>query len=413
MAIAMLKLADLAFRFVFVLGALYSLPPRAAGQFGSLNALIAYYVFFVGFERYGVIQRKIVAGDAAEIHRVLRTALHFFAINHAAVLPVLLVVASAWLKIGATELSLLCVIAIGEHIAVDSYRIALVAPRFRALLLVAVGRSALITTFGIVLLVVSRDAELLLTQVLWVWALGSLAGIAAFALAARRAVKGLPPIRPRRPTLQEFLGQYGASAAHFGIGLLALCSGQIDRIVVGAVSNLETAGFYFKNLFVASAVYQATTVILQNRLLPDIYREIALGSPRVAAAITARASRRLAVLYGGAMLIVGGGLYAARMIPMVERQGLQSGFVVILLGAFMLRANGDLNCVLMNAASRERYILTAHGATVFVGVVANTVLTRAYGVGGTVASMMIASASLIAFTQWFKVGTLKALLRSQ
>ena len=106
-------------------------------------------------------------------------------------------------------------------------------------------------------------------------------------------------------------------------------------------------------------------------------------------------------------------MYAARMIPMVERQGLQSSFVVILLGAFMLRAIGDFNCIFMNAASCERYILIAHGATVFVGVIANTVLTRAYGVAGTVSSMLIASASLVAISQWFKARTLKALLRSQ
>jgi hypothetical protein len=413
MTIAMLKLADLAFRFVFVLGALYLLPPRAAGQFGSLNALIAYYVFFVGFERYGVIQRKIVAGDAAETHQVLRTAARFFAVNHAAAIAVFLAIAFAWLNFGVTQLCLLFLIAIGEHVAVDSYRISLVAPRFRALLLVAVGRSALITALGIVLFVSYRNAELLLTDILWMWALGSLAGIAAFVLAARRALKVLPPIRLRRLTLREFFAQYAASAAHFGIGLLSLCSGQIDRIVVGAVSNLETAGFYFKNLFVASAVYQATTVIVQNRLLPDIYREVARHAPRAAAAITARASRRLALLYGATMLIGGGVLYAARMIPMVERQGLQSSFVVILLGAFMLRAIGDFNCIFMNAASCERYILIAHGATVFVGVIANTVLTRAYGVAGTVSSMLIASASLVAISQWFKARTLKALLRSQ
>src|SRR3954470_21685680 len=143
MVLALLKLAEVGLRLVFVLGALYALDPRAAGQFGLLNTLLTLYAFVAGYERHGVLQRTIAAADDAHTKTFVVLALRFFFLNYALLSPVLAALAYFWLDLPAYCAFFSIAIALSEHLSSEIYRLAVISKRYQVLLVVVVAKNLL------------------------------------------------------------------------------------------------------------------------------------------------------------------------------------------------------------------------------------------------------------------------------
>jgi O-antigen/teichoic acid export membrane protein len=397
--IALLKLLDIALRALFFLIPLFLLDPRSAGQLGLLNTLVALSAFLVGFERYRVLQRQLAGADEAEARRLIKSIIPFFCVNYFLVAPILAVLIVLWLELTAYDAMLGLSIVIGEHLTNATYQLALASEKYRAYFLIALIKS-LIGMSMLLGVIAFQGAGLSLEAVLEVWAGVSVLGFVAIACAAYRHGKS-PALASDQWARSNLVEQYRTNAAYFIIGLVALCSVQIDRIIIGAVADLETAGIYFKNLFIAASVYQFVTITIHNRFILRVYQGASQGQYLQVNTIIKRESLRATMVY----LAVAAAIIAApnwtETLGLMERGALRAEYLIGLLLAFMLRTVGDHYCAFLNAYLNERSVLVAHLAAACIAALLNLVLTRSSGIGGTVTSVVIGSAILLVLSYWF------------
>lgn len=388
MLIAATKLADVAARSLFVLLALYSLPVRSTGQFGIALTLIGLFTFASGFERYPDIQRRLVGQSEGDADRLIFSTLRFWAGNQALWAPLLAGLLVWWVDLSVFAAALCLIIAVGEHLSNEVYRVALIVPRHRPVLVAVLVKNTVL--FGIVAVMIWLQGERFdLPSLLQVWALMSLLGIAAAAtLFARTATPGAAA-GWRRPGI-ELREQYRSSRTHFMIGLVALGALQADRLVAGGLLTLEQSGMYFRHVFLASFVYQMFNVVSYNRISARVYGLARAGKP----ALARRTIHREMKIFIPGTLLLAALVWQLDLSLLPSRPAIQSlvpSYLAILLLGFLVRAVADYNALLLNAMYRERDIFIAQSIALVLGVILNVVLTRSFGMAGTVCTLVLGS----------------------
>jgi len=388
MLIASAKLADIAARSLFVLLVLYSLPVRSTGQFGLILTLIGFFTFLAGFERYADLQRRMVGANEQDTDRLIVSTLRFYALNYSIWLPVLLVLLVVWVQLPMTDALICGVIALGEHLSNEVYRIALIAPRHRPVLFAVLAKN-LITLAAVAALLWRRAAVFDIGTVLIVWGCVSFIGLIAIAIGFTKTWAFDSFAAAGGAKLGQ-MQQYCASRVHFMIGLVALAALQIDRLVVGSLLPLEQSGLYFRHVFLASFVYQLFNVVSYNRVSARVYAQARAGAPMLARR-TIRREMKILVPVTVVLAFLSWNLDVSLLPPKPAIQTLRPPYLAILLLAFLVRAIADYNALLLNAVYREQGILIAQSIALFLSLALYVVLTHAFGIAGTVCTLLLGS----------------------
>lgn len=403
MFIALIKLGDIAARSLFVLVVLYSLHARASGQFGLVLTLIGLFGFLSGFERYVDLQRILIGKAVSEVDRLIFSVLRFFGVNYVIWLPVLFILLYGWADLSIFSVCLCLLIAIGEHLANEFYRVALITNRHRSVLLVGLVKN-------LVLCVVVAGSILTkiwlfdLNQVLEFWASMSLLGLSISVFIFVRVSV------PREKFVQrEFVAvsdQYKRSAIHFAVGLVAVMSLQVDRLVAGGVLSFEDSGVYFRHIFLALSAYQVLGIISFNRVMPKIYSSIRADDLSTARMIIRRERLIYIALTGLLMIFVLlTALPPVSNLPMV-RDSVQS-YLILLLFAYLIRGLADYNALVLNALYLEGYVLRALTISVGLSMIISIVLTMQLGLPGLLLAVFIGAAIYLFITSFFSARALK------
>ena len=385
---ATLKLAEIAARSLFVLLALFSLPERQAGQFGLLVTLIGLFAFLCGFERYLDLQRLLVGRSAAWADQLVVATLRFFGVNYIVGLPVLGVLLLLWVDLPLPLVVAGLLIAVADHLASEIYRLVLVVPRQRELLLICVGRNLLLLIIA-GWLVWRGDTALQLAPVLTAWVvlavLGTLACAVWFLTRMDRGqvnAEGLP----------RLTDCYRSSLTHFLIGLVAVAALQADRLLASSLLPLEDAGVYFRHVFVAMVAYQAFGVLSYNRVMPNVYIYMADGRLGDARNIIKRETYRVVPL---ALALIACVLAIELLVE--RRFGLLQhtvpAYLAMLMLGYLLRGVADYYSMLLNSRRRERDVLLAQASALLVAITISLALTSRYGILGLVVATLFGAAS--------------------
>jgi O-antigen/teichoic acid export membrane protein len=394
MLIAAIKLADIAARSLFVLVVLYSLAARETGQFGLALTLSSLFGFASGFERYVDLQRRLVDQSDQQVDRLLVSALRFFGVNYIVWLPVLVALFAWWAQLGVAATALFTVVAIGEHLSNEIYRMAIIAPRHRHTLIVVLIKNLALLAVSVGM-ALHQPAAFDLQTFLAIWAALSMASVLVAAFLFRR---GGSPHGEQAESLPRLVEHYRHSRTHFLVGLVAVLSLQVDRLIVGAVLDLELAGVYFRHIVLASVVYQAAGVLSHNRILARVYNT---ALSRNMASVKEIVQREVRAMVPLTLLLIGGvlSLGAVGITELPRLRGLQPSYLAALMFGFLLRALADYNSLVLNAAYRERDIFKSQLIALAVSVPANILLTKLYGPWGTILSVNLSAACyLIAMT---------------
>lgn len=384
MLIAICKLADIAARSFFVLIVLYSLPARLTGQFGLALTLVGFFSFFSGYERYLDLQRVLVGKTFSESDQLIRSVLRFFRFNYLIWLPILAILLYLWAQIPLSIVGLWLMIAIGEHIASEAYRLVLITNRHRALLLVGLAKN-----LALLLLVIFSIVcwQLYLEFLLMCWAILSLAGLMISALIFRRGVQSsqLSTTAEVTPGLIE---QYSRSKTHFLIGLVAVASLQLDRLIAGGLMPLETSGVYFRHIFLALAAYQVLGVLSHNRILAQIYRGVAAGKGEETMSVIRREQWHYVPLTFAFMVITIfiGPIVVRNVAPF---NTIVPNYLAALMLVYLIRGLADYNSLVLNAVYAERQIFKSQMTMILTSTVCSVVLIPVLGLPGIITGMLV------------------------
>ncbi len=397
MLIAAIKLGDIAARSLFLLIALYTLPARASGQFGLALTLIALFAFFSGFERYLDLQRSLVGKSPPEVNKLILATLRFFAVGHLLWLTPLALLLHYWAQLDRLAVLLWSVIAVCEHLSTEAYRVALISSRHRWILLAGLIKNLLLMVVAAVFAM--RGQALELEQLLWTWtAFALLAAIASAAMLRTLSAQGPNGEASALVSLRTQLRQ---SRTHFMIGLVALTSLQIDRLMAGGFLSLEETGLYFRHVFVAAAAYQAFGVVSHNRIMHRLYGHLQ-AQRRAEAMLLIRSERRRYLALSLAVIAAAFLTETQWAANISALDSITPAVLIILLLAYTVRGVADYNAMVLNATYRERSIFRAQSITVLVVLALGAALTPSFGIAGLVAATLM-GASVYACLTWMFV----------
>lgn len=390
---AALKLADIAARSLFVLLALFSLPARETGQFGLLLTLIGFFAFGVGYERHPDLQRNLARLDPAHADQLVFSTLRLYAAHYLVAIPVLTALLVGWVDLPPSLAAAVVVIAVGEHMANEAYRLAVVLPRFRILMTVGLAKNLVLLAGGASLWWWGGRALQLPTALL-AWAVLSLLSLAVLVAACRRRIPG------RGGSVTPLATQWRVSRTHFLIGLVAILSLQADRLVAGSFLGLETAGIYFRHVFLASVAYQALGVLSFNRVLPAVYRRLAAGDDTGARLILRREKRIVVPL----CLTIAGATSTLALLDASRWSILKKVvpvYLALLVLSFLIRGLADYNTLLLNGAYHERDVFRSQLTAMTVSIIAGVFAAQHFGLPGLLLTTLLGSILYLIFSGFF------------
>ncbi|MES2236480.1 MAG: polysaccharide biosynthesis C-terminal domain-containing protein [Pseudomonadota bacterium] len=382
MLIAAVKLTDIGARAFFVLIVLYSLSARLSGQFGLALTLIGFFSFFSGYERYIDLQRVLVGKTASEGDVLIRSVLRFFGLNYLLWLPVLAVLLHWWVQLTPLAVALWLLIALGEHFANEAYRMALVTHRHRHVLLVGLAKNlVLVSTVAYASFAKRLDCE----QLLIIWA--TLSTLAITVSVGMFILRSIPATPSQKSMAFGLIEQYRRSRTHFLIGLVAVTSLQIDRLVAGGFLTLENSGVYFRHIFLASSTYQVFGVVSHNRIMVRIYGSMLAGKPSEVRSIIRREQWRYVPLTLGLIgFILLAGPVAARDVAAFST--IVPHYLAVLMLAYLVRGIADYNSMILNAVYAERQIFKSQLITVLLTTTCSILLTPLFGLPGLIVAVL-------------------------
>jgi O-antigen/teichoic acid export membrane protein len=397
MTFAAVKLVDIAARSLFLLLALFSLKEEGAGQFGLIVTLVTWFSFLIGYERYVDLQRSLIDRPIGEVASLLRAAGRFFAVNGAILLPILVLLLVKWVGLPSEVAFLYVVVAVSEHLSQEFYRLGVVLHQYRVALVPILAKNVALCV-GMGILASVRDGSPTIIDVSWLWATISGIGLFLVVLVAIRTeqTEGQKPRGFRALSLRQ---QYGLSLTHFKLGLLALVSLQLDRLVVGAILPLDQGGLYFRHVMLVSFLYSGLTVLSYNRVLPTVYSSVQGKRPEVARSIV-EVERKWVLILCVVGVVALAGLTLGNF-QAINDVGLSTSFLSILLVAFALRICGDYNALQLNAAHREADVLRAFMLASVPSLAVTLGLCLKFGLAGAVASFALGAGFYLVTSQFF------------
>lgn len=391
MYLVFIKFVEVFTRAGLVVGVSYSLALADAGRFGITATLIGLFAFAFNWERQVDIQRRSAGRGDAALDRAVADAIPFWAFNQLLMLPAFVAVAALLAHLSPLQLLLAALIVSGEHVANQTYQVALLARRYSSFLLVVAAKNALVL-LAVLPFILFAPSRLTLTFVLAAWAAGQVACVGVVAWLWRRHSRPGPTVRHGFDA--RILAQHRASFTHFKLGIVAILSLQFDRLAVGAIAPLAQTGTYFRHVLIVSFVYQFFNVASYNRILPRVF---AMAPTAPVSQLLMPIRRELAMVAG----VVAGGVILALLIDTATGQAISAkyhlsvGLALLLLAGALLRITADFGSLILNARHCEATILRNQSIAFVIGATLLVALTLVWGITGTAIANGIASATYL------------------
>lgn len=400
MLLVVLKLGETLARALFLFICIYSLEKEQSGQFGIIITLTGLFAFAFGYERHIDIQRKYADSPNALFDSIVASSFKIYALNYLLMIP-LYVVCVVHLGQLSIDIAIVCVvIVVSEHISNKTYNLSLVNSRYRTFLVLTVTKYL----FNLVTLaywVFWGEETLNVHNVLTLWASTSIVCSVMILVIWWRI--NLAETR-EIGVWEEIKSQYKHSFSHFMIGLLAILSLQLDRIIASSMLPLEDVGLYFRHVTLIAYIYQFYSIASFNRILPVVYGNAQRETAKVLKSRVRREYIKV-VAMALSMLACLFVVYYSPLQFLYDKFELQIELLCILLTTFVIRAAADFNGLIYNAKRREKSVLLFQFLALMGGVVAFIVLTSRYGMLGTVISSLISACIYLSLTE-FKYKTL-------
>ncbi|HEY0625301.1 MAG TPA: hypothetical protein VGD10_01065 [Allosphingosinicella sp.] len=382
------KLIEVLARAGFTVAATFALPVEGAGRFGIIVTLVGLFAFGIGWERYIDLQRRLVGAEPQVFDRAVLHASRLWGFNYLVMLPLFLLLTGLWAEIEPWPLLLCVLILVSEHLSNQIYNLAVVEHRYRPLVgWIAARNLLLLPLIAYPVLLAPQNATL--DYILGAWAavsaVSSLLILPLWLACLDRRLPDAP-----LPTATGIFAQHRASLSHFGLGLLAILSLQVDRLAVGSLLPLEEVGIYFRHVLLVSFAYQFFNIASYNRNVPLIFGRARTHDVADAQRIVRveQVKVLLAVAAGFALLWLldraTGGMWTSRFSIRFDLAGL-------LVAGALIRIMADYCALILNSRMRETWVFRRQVAALGLGSVLLVGLTLAFGMFGAAAAMLATS----------------------
>jgi len=384
-----LKLADTAFRGLFLLLCTYRLELVEAGRFGLTATLIAFTCFVLGYESFNDLQRRAAGQAFGAVRGQLQDKLRFYLAHNLMVVPLAFLALALAFGWPVTVVVCVIMIALAEHMSTQSYYAAVLHGRNAPLLMLLTLKNAALLMATLGLYALQRE-DFTYENILLLWAAIS----AAYVVLAAGVWVALPALfradredaHPATAT-RGFPAHYAASWWHFLAGFLAIVALQVDKAVVGATLDGQDVGIYFRNVTLTGLVLQLFSIIYFTRASPRIFAMSRKGNIAQSRAIARTEFRRFFV-HSVAAFATAWGINIFMGDP-AGRLGVSFVFLGALFVGVLLRGAADFMGVLLFSVGAAKPVLRNQAIAIVVGVAILTACALAFGLPGAVAASVV------------------------
>ena len=400
------KFAETFFRSLFILLCSFSLDPRQAGIFGIFVTVQGLASFFLGYERYIDIQRSYDNNDAQLFLNNIADVRAFFFFNYLILLLPLSLTLYYGLGWGVCLIVAVYSVAILEQILSFSYQVAVVSVRHTIYVhIAACMRVAL--ALGAVSMIASGPIHVEELVIFWLLVLC----INFFLLLVVRFLRK-PPMKISRENGigREFFSigeQYKRSFFHFLIGMVAILTLQLDRVIIGARFSYEDFGIYYRHILISAAMYQIFNIASYNRILPSVFDDSRSGD-------FLKVRRKIRREYGYVcfVIVVLSAISTALLFTVAEDAfsdfGLNMFLIFGLVLVSVIRIRADFNGLVFHACRYERLLFYIQSFTlVFSGLCLYT-MSMMWGMFGAALAMGCSAMCYLVLTSMYLNKVVKA-----
>jgi O-antigen/teichoic acid export membrane protein len=397
MLLVAIKFIEVFTRAAFVVGTSYSLKLSGAGQFGIVATLVGLGAFAFNWERQVDIQRRYVDATPAVFDRAVVHAIQFWGFNQLVMMPVFVLACAVMAHLTPWQLLLSVVIVSGEHIANQTYQLALISRRYWHFIGIVAAKNVAVL-LAVLPYVLFAPSKLTLDWSLMVWAVGqSVCAVIVIALWRRQnvAAASVEPFSFRH----RIFAQHRDSFTHMQIGLVAILVLQFDRLVVGALVPLDQVGVYFRHILIVSFIYQFFNVAFYNRALPGIF---AAARTETRSQLLARLWREILMIYALVVAGVAGGIAIDQSTAgaISAQYHLAYPLGLILVSSALIRVTADFHAAICHARMAERSVLNAQLLSFVIAGPALVALSWTFGIYGTAIASLAGSVIYLIAMAW-------------
>ena len=389
MYLVTIKFIEVFTRAAFIVGTTYSLGLANAGQFGIVATLVGLFAFAFNWERHIDIQRRNVDAPPEVFDRAVMAALPFWGFNQVLMLPVFVGVAALMAHLTPWQLLLAVVIVSCEHVANQTYQMALITRRYWHFLNIVAAKN-IVVLVAVLPCILFAPSKLTLDYTLGVWALGQALCVVAVLIMWLRLKRNAPHDTPFS-FRERIFAQHRASFTHFQIGAVAILALQFDRLAVGTLLPLADVGSYYRHVLAVSFVYQFFNVASYNRIVPRVF---AMAKSESVSAMFKPIKRELVMVYAavGTGFAAAFGIDAALGYTITNKYHLSMALAALLVAGAILRVSADFGGMICHARMREALVLRAQAVSFAFGAVLLVLLTWRFGAFGTGLASVVTSA---------------------
>jgi O-antigen/teichoic acid export membrane protein len=391
MLVIILKFLEVGSRAVFVVLTSYSLEIEQAGQFGLVVTLQGLASFAFGYERHIDVMRRMVGQSHGQFDRAVSRAMSLFAINYVWGIPLFAISLILMARLPPVLIGLCVVIAIAEQLMNVAYHMAMVEPRYRKMLAVTVVKNVVIAA-AVVVGAVWTGIDM--PFVLKVWTAAAAVGLLCIAFLWVTLRQNETDDEALRDALVR---QYRASWTHFLLGLTAVLTIQIDRLLVGALLSLQEAGTYFRHVLLVSMLFQVFNIAFHNRILPNVFAQGRQGQVAPLVRIVRREYWNVLAFWTLAA-VSGVALHGLTNGFLAERYNLHTAYFIGLLVMSAIRTRADLNALVFNALHLERTVFRLQLLSFALSLPVLLVLSHLYGIAGLIIAAGVSAVLYLALT---------------
>jgi O-antigen/teichoic acid export membrane protein len=341
------------------------LPLSDTGRFGVLTTYLGAATFFIGFERYIDMQRRVSSVTPLAVLTKCRYALYFFFIQYSLVIFGLVTMNDVTNFIAPLMLPVLFLILAAEFLGNQSYLLVLIYPSGYQFLILATIKNAVLTLMCLIALM-NNFHDFYLNSILYGWGVVSFGYIFSLSLLWKNKTSDSHHKKIFSRYWRIVLLQYRASWPNFFTGLIAFMSVQADRFVVGGVLPSVEAGIYFRNLTIVALLAQLVSILFYTRASPEI---IAIAQRGYWVKARSLMYRQCAYALASVVGLLFLGLIVDWMFNHPwERIHIYSTWVLLLVLGIVFRFIGDFLGLMLLSVKYDFKVLTSQVFSLLIGL---------------------------------------------
>ena len=383
------KLFETLTRSFFLLTVIYGFSLETSGLFGLFIVILNLSSVFIGFERYISFQRDIVNKPPRIVQEQISDLVKLYLFNLLLIAPFFCMLVKFKLIDSPIIVFATLFILLIEQLSIQIYNISIVCKEYVNLMIFIILKYIILIVLVLYILYSNLENPFLLIICSWI-----LLGFLQLIPTVYKFVTQQNKYNINFFTINftKIFQQYKFAKIHFLIGIFAVISLQLDRVIVGFWFSIETMGVYYRHVTLIGLLYQIFNICSYNRLIPLIYKSAKSKQNYgfIKSTLFKEYLINFVILICISLFLIT--LFSFSYIEFLFNKYLiELDLLILLLLVFSIQIYANFRVMIYNAYKSENFIIKYQLISLIIGLIMMTLLIPVFGIKGIIYGSIISA----------------------